>query len=327
MKKLLPMEQPKLICHHHLTSADAILRANAKDQIHKLFCAHHINCYFQNDFQQYKFVISIHDYWAMNKKYTEAQSILFLKETYRAQAIDFVSLIKKSLDVDSYVLVSCNRSYIEHAGDEEDSQYPCLIAGYDDFSHTFTIYGFDRDNRYICFHMDYTVFSDALWDTSDDSILFTLRRCRKNAHIPLDIKSTVQELDDYLNATTSKKVYTGDQLYGIAAIRALSSKFAQSQISGQPLYEPCLQKFALHKRLMKERVEFFATEGILSPKWISFAQDGLNYGEDVLDLGRVYNQTRNEVSLHTILENIETTVEMESDYLKGVLKELKDTKQ
>ena len=101
----------------------------------------------------------------------------------------------------------------------------------------------------------------------------------------------------------------------------------QSQISGQPLYEPYLQKFALHKRLMKERVEFFATEGILSPKWISFAQDGLNYGEDVLDLGRVYNQTRNEVSLHTILENIETTVEMESDYLKGILKELKDTKQ
>ena len=160
MKKLLPMEQPKLICHHHLTSADAILRANAKDQIHKLFCAHHINCYFQNDFQQYKFVISIHDYWAMNKKYTEAQSILFLKETYRAQAIDFVSLIKKSLDVDSYVLVSCNRSYIEHAGDEEDLQYPCLIAGYDDFSHTFTIYGFDRDNRYICFHMDYTVLAE-----------------------------------------------------------------------------------------------------------------------------------------------------------------------
>lgn len=320
----LPMGEPQIICSHSLTSADAIIRKNAGDDIQKLFCSHHINCYFKSDSEKHKFVISTYDCWCIHKKYIDQQFIYFLKETYIRQKIDLLSIIKKSIFSDFYILGKCNPKYIELVPQEGDPLCDFLITGYDDIAKELTVYGFDKSNNYVCLKINYDVFMSALWDTPNDIIRLDMRRCKKDSIMATDFLCSFHEFGCYLNSITREEAYTGDKVFGLSAIRALSDEFARSVSNGSELYEPYLTKFYLHKKFMLERIEYFVGLGVVNSELIPFSQEVYDIGKEILELGIQYNKTRDPSLAYKVIEYIGKTVSTENDYLPIALNAVYD---
>ena len=315
----LPMCEPQMICDHYFTSADAMVRANAGDDIQKIFCSHYINCYFRNDSEKYKFVISTYDQWCVDKEYTEVQFVDFLKETYIKQGFDFLTTIKKCISTGFYIHGQCNRKYVKIAGKEGSWQYDFLIVGYDDIAREFAVYGFDELDNYVGFNMNYDDFINAFWDTPNESIEFIMRRYKKNSTVTADYEGVLSELKGYLTSTTTQKIYTGNRQYGLDGIKALSNEVRKSILNGSKQHRAYLYKFYLHKKFMMERIAFFEQMGVVGSDMLRYSEEVYTIAKEILTLASRHDNVQ---SLELLAEYFDKTIRIETNYLPEVLRSL-----
>lgn len=326
-RRCLTVCDPEFICYPHTTYANAVIRHVAGDRADILTCSKYINCYFCENSVNHKMRISVFDHWCTAQDLMHQQFIDISKELCKKRKTDLVLMIKKCLRHDNYVLGQCNRAYIEEQADRNAPMFDFMVVGLDDIAHEFTLYGLDSEERFSCYRVDYQRFVEALFDTPRLNITFTLWWHFKGAKIALDLPNIIFELEDYVNSTHRRVYYTKDKTYGLAAMREWAKSFYRTAQSGAPLKEAYLNQFSVHKSYMKKRIAILASNGIVDPKWIEVADRVAQMGNDVLQLGRAFCETRDMTLIDRLVGLMEDTVRIETDYLPHVLEELKKHNQ
>ena len=326
MKKrfFLPIGQPDYICYDHITHANAIMKAIAGEQAALILSAKNINCYYQESDPDNRFVISLFDPWCTMQKCMQRQLIDFLKETY--QKTDIIRIIKKGLLFNAYVCGSCNRSHIEQTGESPSSLFRYVITGYDDIAHEFIMYGLSSQSQFEHYKIRCLDFLDAIYDTDNPKITFTLWRWQSNANLCPDLTNIAFELEDYLNSTNRRAHYTKDKVYGLLSFESLIRFFEQCAAQKESLPNSYLDKFFAHKKYMKERIVFLHSYGAISSDWISYADQVERLGDEVRRIGEKYNATKDADQIQDLKVNMFEAIEIEKRYLPLVLEELKPFK-
>lgn len=323
-KHFLPICQPDFVCHYIPTCSNAILKANAVEKEQILLCSKYINCYYEKTSIKHKIVISIFDHWCVTQKFIQNQFINLFKETYQKDKNKLVLKIKKCLLNDSYVLGKCKRTYVEDNIDNNKSLFYYVITGFNDITHEFTMYGIDSLNKFSCFRIAYQRFVEAFFDTSEQNIIITMRRCNKDMTISFDIPNIIFELEDYINSTNRRNQCINDNVYGLNAFKELCLCFYDVGQNGFALDELDLYNFSVHKIYMRNRTECLASYGIIDEKWVEQAEQVSKMGTEVLELGKFFNNTYEQSAIERLVEIMSEIIEIESNYLPCVLKELKN---
>ena len=319
----LPILQPDFICYNHLTYADAIIRANAKEKDKILMTSKYINCYYKEESVQHKFVISIFDHWCTTQKVMQNQNLNLLKTTYQSLQINMISVIKKFLCNSSYVFGQCNYSYIEPLKKPELPLFNYVITGFDDIRRQFTVYGLDINNNFICKQIDYAIFIDSLLDTSKPNISFSLWKFNQETNIEFDIPNIIFELEDYINSENRRNHYKEDKVYGISAIECLREYLSQKIDSVEEINEFYLKKLLCHKKYMRDRIECLNNYKFINGRWLYDADRVYAIALNIYEQGKALNTNKDTVLGAHLVNLFSEMIDIEKPYLFSVLNELK----
>lgn len=323
-KKLaLPILQPDFICYNEVTCANAIVRANTKEKDKILLAAKYINCYYQKESVQHKFVISIYDSWCTTQKVMQNQYLKLLKTTYQSLQLNIIGIIKKFLCNGSYVFGQCNYSYIEPLEKSELPLFDYVITGFDDIERQFTVYGVDVSNHFICKHINYDMFIKSLLDTPKPNIWFSLWKYNPETNIELDIPNIIFELEDYINSENRRKQYKEDKVYGFSAVECLRDHFAQKISCLEEINESYLKKILCHKKYMKYRIECLNDDIFMSKKWLYDANRVYDIALNIYEQGRIFNNNKDTMLGSQLINSFSEMIDIERSYLFDVLNELK----
>ena len=322
-RHFLPICEPSFFCYNHYACADGIVRANAKDCFSSLLCVKYINCVYREEETRHQFIISMFDAWWTHQGVMQNQQINFLKETLRKTEVDLLLMIKKCLLSDSYVFSCCSRKYLLSDADEEHEFFYFVLTGFDDEKREFTIWGEPNLESFACYQIGYDDFVDAMFNNSNRNINLTLWKFNQDATLELDLPNLVIELKDYINSSNSRQHYTADKLYGFQAIEALARKLETDLESlGAEVGGSYLHKFYVHKKFMKERVEYLVEQGKVDEKWIFEAERVLQIADSVKKMGLVCLKMQDYSSTMSLADAMRQTIAIEQRYLPGLLLEV-----
>ena len=319
----LPIENPSFFCYNHYSCADGIVRANAKDNFPALLCVKYINCVYREGELRHQFIISMFDAWWTHQKIIRKQQINLRKSTIRQLNIDLVSMIKRCLILNSYILSCCNRKYLIPDTDADHELFYFVLVGYDDIKKEFTLHGQTSLDEFSCYRIGYDDFVESMLNNSNSHINLELYNYNANASMKLDLPNIAIELDDYLQSSNSRQHYTADKLYGFRAIEALAKKIeVDLENLGPEVGNSYLHKFAMHKRFMKERVEYLAMQGIIDKKWIIDAEKVFQLANTAKAIGEKCYQNHDFSNAPQLASEMRSTIEIEQRYLPKVLLEI-----
>lgn len=327
MKKRLslPFEMPDFICQSNYMAGNAIVRSNAKgDKLMALMAPRCLNCRFDEESKNQKFVVATYDQWYRNEGFIQFQMVKFLKDTFIEMNTDIILIIKKLISDGCYVYSACERSCVEPEAEKGAPVLYFLITGYDDVAHELTMYGLNyKFDEFKCFKVGYSDFIDALFATSSNMIKLDAWICDTEREIVLDTKHLTRELSDYINSECTRKEYTADKIYGFAAIEMLAKYFLESAKNGEELYKPYLDKLVFHKKLMRDRIEYLSRLGMVDASHVAEADAVLAVAEDIKEYARLFASEHNLAYVEKLCDSIYATIEMEKEYLPKVLGEVK----
>lgn len=322
-KLLLPIDTPDFTCYNHMSCANGIIKALAKDKFNILMCSKYINCYYKESSANHKLCISFFDWWYTVQNFMQEQIINLLKEVYQKRKTDILLMVKKCLIDGNYVLGKCNRAYLGNNVNGDKHLFDFVIVGFDDIEHNFILYGLDSLDKFSCYHINYQNFVESLFDTNIQKIVFNMWRHNENAHISLDFQNMIFEFEDYVNSANRRLQYTNDKFYGLKAMEELSRHFYKTAKHELTLRDAYLNQFFIHKWYMKQRIEYLSSIGIIGEEWNSIANQVYQMGKDVLNLGRTFNTSNNMSMADKIIQIIEETITKETDYLPHIIEGLK----
>ena len=327
MKKrmFLPFEMPDFICQSNYMAGNAIVHSNAKgDKLMALMAPRCLNCRFDEESKNQKFVVATYDHWYRKEGFIQFQMVKFLNETFLEMNTDIILIIKKLISDGCYVYSACERSYVEPEAEKGSPVLYFLITGYDDIAHELTMYGLNHKfDEFKCFKVGYSDLIDALFATSSNMIKLDAWICDTEREIVLDTKTLIRELGDYINSTCTRKEYTENKIYGLKAIDMLAKHFLESAKNGGELYKPYLDKFVFHKELMRDRIAYLSKLGMVDPSHIAESEAVLAITEDVKEYARLFASEHDLAYVEKLCNSIYATIEMEKAYLPKVLGEMK----
>ena len=319
----LPITTPDFVCYNHLTLSNAIIKANAEEAWLFIIASKYLNCYYENDSEKHKFVISIYDHWCTSQKVMQSQSINLFKESYKNLKLNIVAIIKQFLNNGSYVMGQCNRLYIESNCDLESSLFDYVITGYDDISHEFMIYGIDSEDNYISKKIEYKNFISALLETHSSNIYFTLWRYTKSNNINIDVPNIIFELEDYLNSANRRNQYADNKVYGLDSIKLLAYNLFNIDVENYRVNEMYLTKLLVHKEYMEHRLNCLAQNKIIASKWIDMAKKVTKLIMSAIAKYQEFIDTHDDTLTKSITYCINESIRLEKLYLNNILSELK----
>ena len=322
-KHSLPIEMTPYLCDERLVFSHAILRSVSKEYLKVLLCMEYINCYFREDELREEFNIAMHDPWFTRQGIMEHQAVNLLKETYQKGNMNLISIIKKSLLYDSYVLGQCNRSCVEAGNGVDPSWMYYAITGFNEVHHEFTVCGLDSSHRFRCWSVDMERFIEALYDTPFSHITLDLWKYHYDASITFVIDDIIFSLEDYLNSENRLKQNKWHKIYGLAAIDALCESLQKHFEDEKAINLSYLELFALHKSYMRERIEHLISIELLNGNFLARAEAVEKLAQEVREWGELVNRTHGKDALRELVDRISQTVSIEREYLTAALYDLK----
>lgn len=319
----LPFLPPDFICYNLFTCANAIIHANTKENHKILMASKDINCFYEKDSPQNKFILSMFDHWCTSQKVMQSQNFNLLKSTYKSLRLNVISVIKRLLDNGSYVFGQCNYSYIDHINKSDDPLFYFVVVGYDDFKREFTIHGLDIKNNFICKHIDYELFANAIFDIDQPNVAFSLWKYNKDVKISLDIPGIVFELEDYINSENRRYQYQVGKVYGIAAIENLWAYISKKIGAFDEKDGTYLTKLLAHKKYMKDRIECLSNHNLIDKRWLHDAEMVHSITLDICEQINNFNVNENPLIREQLDNSFSRMMNIEKNYLPNVLNELK----
>ena len=318
----LPLLEPEFVCEPCLSFANAVVRANVGDDVRRLTIAQHLNCYYDKNSLENKFVISVFDHWCVQHKVMQYQSFNLLKETIKKQNISIKALIKESLLLDCYVLGSCNRNCFEKVASNLDQVCDFLVFGFDDTQGCFSVCFINISNQFVVAKILFEDFITALFDTNDSNIFLTFRRYNRDYVKSLDLNNLVREIKNYLNSTNDRKNYSMEKVYGISAVQEMALFCVDNSCENKMMAKTCLEKLLLHKKYMVNRMEYLAEQKIISHRWIDKAERIQKNAHQIFALWSEYSIAPNLKLAEQLSKLIDQIILLELDYLPKVLDEI-----
>ncbi|MBO5968545.1 MAG: hypothetical protein J6S14_08625 [Clostridia bacterium] len=318
----LPLKTPSFVSYEEYAVASALLEGNLKESS-PFLALQYINCFYNAASGSHKFVIMPFDHWGRAKNIMQDQAMDVYKEYYRLPKNNLVTILKRMIASNLYIIGKCNRSYVEPNVFRNAPPFYFIVSAYDDFTNEFTIHGVDSSEIFLSVQIRYEKFVEALFDTNPPSIYFVLWRYNKEVCIEFDWQTIISDLEDYIHSV-SRRVNNSKFVYGFEAIEALAEHFKETAINEKKVKESYLQEFYAFKSYMRRRIQCFIDHQIVDPQWLKYAQDIEKIARQIMEEGILFNKIGDFSLVESMMVNFSKIIKTEQEYLPFVLKKLKD---
>ena len=328
-KLILPFEDhPYSLMYHFHAFPMGIIQGTAQEDITPWLCCKYINCTFDKDLKTVnRFTIGTSDIWAVNDKILLKQRVDIKSTLYYDLYDDVVIMMRKMIAMGCYPHGMYNEEYIpgKWAYQTEYFLHDFILIGYNDISQEFTSTGYLRNRKFQRYTIPYKNMEQAIKTVISTKIGLNFWRYNPEAKFELNLDRLISELSDYLQSTTSMKIFSDNKHWGMEAIQQLSNLFKQcgeEVISVDNRYTRGLME---HKFYMQMRIEYLLKKRFLADaSYFDKASEVYKLAERVHLLCLKYNMTRNFKIISHVCELMNDMLLIEKSYLPDVLTELQN---
>lgn len=318
-KYILPFDDSLITSYSNIAFNYSILKANfSNNDFEKILCNKYIKLVFDGELVGNRFSFSFGDDWYSLNNILSYQQVDLQKRTYDILKIDIVAYLRKILFANNYVQVKCDKSFID-GGDFDHRIDYCLVSGYNDISNTFKVSYLDINNVLKTKDVDYNVFVKALFSLPLDSIKFYFIKVNSDAIVTLDLKSSITELNAYINSQSLKPLVERNKYYGINALEQLALYFDNKMKVGCPICEAYLNCLKEHKCLMYKRVSFLSDCFNLPAMFSLRAYKASDNVNEIFKIGNLYNKYHSKEAVQQMIELMNQTIDIEKDYISQLI--------
>ena len=325
-KHILPFDDnPVLSSYFHITYGYSLVAANLDEETYQfLITAKYINCVLTPSPKGPMFIIPVADIVFSNEGFTFYQNFVFCKDTYRGLNIDIVSLLKSYIRSGIYIsgVLNCPQIFPDFEF-VSDSIHNYLITGYDDQREIFVIKSFDEHSCIKTSEIPYSMFLDGLFGSPKRTIAFYLWSYNPTGNIRLNIPKLILRLNSYLSSSTTEEFVTHEQrYYGMLAVQKLLEHILLEAEQTQAVNELHLKSLLEQKLLMKKRLHYLNSRGIVGDQYLEFSEAVYDMILTAQKCACRFNQTHAAIELEKINQCVLDSLEMEKEYLPHLVHEL-----
>ena len=330
-KLILPFEDhPYSLMYHHCAFPMGVIQGNAKEDITPWLCGKYINCWFgkHRNFIN-RFTLYYWDNWAVNDRVIFKQEIALYPDLYHSLYDDEVMLLRKMLNLGYYPQGNYNEEHIpgKWAYQKEYFSHNYIIIGYDDIAKEFLSAGYLMDRKFQIFSIPYENMRQAMKTLQTPKIEIHFWKYNSQIKFDLNLNRIVSELSDYLNSTTSLKMFSDNKFWGMEAMQQLLQFYIDLGEEEAAIDMRYTRGVMEHKFYMHMRMEYLLTHDFLKDtSYLDKAQQVYQMAEMVHMLGLKYNLTGNKTIVSKIKKIMNDMLFLEKEYLPSVLSELQNYK-
>lgn len=330
MKKeiLLPFEDDCYTLSYQCSAFPiGIIQANAQNDILPWLASKYINCsYHRGNI----FDICVTDKWFCLDEKLIFQCVNLTKDLYIDQSVDIVELLRMMIDLRCYPNGMYNEEYICGKTNYKKSYFShdYLLIGYNDEKRVFYSVGYLADGKFQRFSIPYDSMKQALETLKGTNIIFYFLKYNSDAQYTFHTDVFLQELFDYINSTTSVKVFRTDTYFGMQAICEMAKDLLINAEEKHRIDKRYLRALMEHKFLMVKRIEYLNNEcGLTLSNIKEYAIQIHKMAETVHLLGIKYSITREFSIANRIVELIDKMLILEAEHLPLLYDRVKNAQE
>lgn len=328
MKKkiVLPFDDhPYSLIYHGSAFPMGIIQGNATHDITPWLSSKYINCWF-NESATNKFAYYISDHWPTGDKILFQQKIDLFPDHFELIFKDLIMLFRKMLNMGYYPHGRYNEEYIPGKWSYQKQYYAhdFILIGYDDIKQCFISVGYLQDGHFQRYNIPYENMYHALNSLNSPKISYNFWLYNSEAEYNFNLSRLLFELSDYLQSTTSMKIYSQNRVWGVNAIEQLGRHFLNSCNGEKSIDVRYTRGLMEHKFYMKLRMEYLLKNDLIKDlTYLEDAKKVYKMSEAVHLLGLKYNYTKKLLIIENINDIIKNMLAIEKVYLSFVLDDLK----
>lgn len=325
---LLPFEKnPFVLAYQNLAFPMGIIQSNTHDDITPWLASKYINCRYH---RRNVFDICITDNWFCVDSKLFFQRINLSKDSYSNLSIDYIDLMRKIISSDCYPYGMYNEQWIHGKASHKKSYFlhDFLLIGYSDEKQVFYSVGYLSDGKFQRFEIPYGSMRKALGSIKEQNVSFCLFKFNPESPYIFNKEIFIQELYDYINSTTSVKVFRVDIYFGMQAICEMAKDFLIDAEQKQRIDNRYLRALMEHKFLMVKRIQYLNNQFDLDLSAIKKSAIQVHkMGETIHLLGIKYSITREFSIANRIVELIDKMLILEAEYLPLLYDRVKNAQE
>ena len=223
-KVLLPFDDsPFSLMYHGSAFPLGIIQGNATGDLTPWLSSKYVNCWFASTFVN-KFAYYVTDHWAKEDMILFQQRIDLYPEEFRAiYKGDIIFLFKKMLELGYYPHGTYNEEYIpgKRWFHKEYYSHDFILIGYNEIDKHFISVGYLEDKKFQRYIIPYDCMKLAISTHRNPKISYNFWKYNVDAKYDFNYERLIIELSDYLQSTTSLKIFKQNRKWGVNAIREL----------------------------------------------------------------------------------------------------------
>lgn len=326
-KVVLPFDdKPYSLMYHGSAFPLGIIQGNATEDLTPWLSSKYINCWFDPKGAN-KFAYYVTDHWAIADKILTQQRINLDQNEYKAIFnTNIIFQFKKMINLGYYPHGAYNEEYIpgKRCFQKEYFRHDFLLIGYNEINKHFISVGYLEDGKFQRYIIPYHYMDLAITTLKNPKIMLNFWKYNENAIFKCDYNRLIVELCDYLNCTTSMKIFKENRIWGVDAITELGH-YIESTCKNENYIDNRYTRGVMeHKMFMQSRIKFLLEQQYIKDHmYFNYSQKISQLAEcgHLLSVKFLINRKQNISSkINDIYVEI---VKLEKEYLPDVLSDLK----